>query len=674
MHHTPHTTYRQATLLLCTLLLTLVFSGCGRRPADTPNLLIITIDTTRADHLGCYGYTNALTPNLNGLADAGVVFDDAQSCVPITLPSHCTIFTGLTPPEHSVRVNGDSKLPATIPTLAEILTTAGYNTGAVVASPVLLRHYGLDRGFSHYDDTMPDSTTPQLDHDAQHQPYRPAAEIATQALSWLKQAITQKRPWFLWTHFYDPHMPYADHSPILGNRFADSPYDAEITYMDFHIGLILDFLGQHNLKENTIVVAVADHGEGLGDNGENSHCFFIYRATQHVPLIITRKGHFKPGLRIPATISLADLTPTLLELLPTPRRPYPRGDSRNHTVTALRQRSFAPALNGAPLASRSCYIETVWPWFMFRWAPLYGLITEKHKYIRAPQPELYDRLTDPAETNNLATLDPRLTDDLALDLEAIEAAFTSVDRTAATISREELRALQSLGYTGGGGNTLSNVPNATIGLTDPKDVKPVITLQGKVRSLLGSSPAADNTLQGALQLIEIAPKTALFHTWIGAAYDARQDPTNALAHFTTALNLAPDSIPAHNAIAIFHAKRGQIGPAILHFEKAHLANPEDPSLRTNLAKALETLGIHLAKTGDNENAYECFIRIAYLLPDQPSSHLHLGHTLAGLHKTAEASAAYRKALTIDPAYTPALQALHSLTGNTNAVRHAAPHP
>lgn len=667
--HTPRHPAAARTAVLrraapAALLLTLVLTGCARRPAkDQPNLLFITLDTTRADRLGCYGYAPAFTPNLDSLAAAGVTFEDAQSCVPITLPSHCTLFTGLTPPEHGVRVNGENVLPETIPTLAEILAQAGYRTGAVLASPVVAAHYGLNRGFQHYDDTMPAADTSAsalLDHDMQNAPYRIGENVASAAIAWLEEAVKSDQPWFLWAHFYDPHQPWNPHHDRFGEHFEHA-YDAEVAYMDQQVGRILDFMGKKGLKEKTIVLAVGDHGEGLGDNGESSHCFFIYRATQHVPLIITRKGAFKAGTRVSATLSLADIMPTLLDLITHPSKPYrPAKDPRNTLLAAMKERSFARALQGEALASRTCYMESLWPWYMFRWAPLYGLATQNHKYILAPEQELYDRLADPGETNNLATLKPQLTDDLAIDLERLQASFTQPKTTLATISAEELRALHSLGYTGGGGGGLTNLPSSTTGLTDVKHVKPIITLQGTVRSALKSDIRGETTLADALRLIETAPETALFQVWLGAVYDARQDQTNALACFSEALRLAPDSVPAHNSLAIFHAMRGRLGMAIPHFEAAWLAKPDDPALRDNLVKALETLGIALARSGDNAHALECFKRVVYLRPDLPASHLHLGHALAGLGQKAEAEAAYGEALRLQPGYPAAAQALEGL--------------
>ncbi len=655
--------------LLLPLLSCCCLCGCrrGGSAAARPNLLLITLDTTRADRLGCYGHEQALTPNLNGLAEAGVLFEDVQSCVPITLPSHATILTGLAPPEHGLRVNGEGRLPEDIPTLAEILRERGYRTGAVVASPVLARIHGLDRGFDHYDDRMPEAgaSAPMRlrpDDDPQHAPYRPGSQVADAALAWLAAAAPAgdgAAPWFLWVHFYDPHLPGHWHREIFGERFRHQ-YDAEMAYMDLHIGRLFDFLGSRGLKERTLVVAVGDHGEGLGDNGEDSHCFFLYRATQHVPLIIAWKGRLDAGRRVPATLGLTDLAPTILDLLQVPPRPCRRRDDpRNDAVAAMRTRSFAPALHGSPVASRVCYMETLWPWYMFRWAPLFGIVNETHKYIRAPRPELYDRRADPRETDNLAAKEARLADEMAIGLETIEARFRRREAPGVTLAADQLRRLQSLGYTAGGASA-AGLPENLAALTDVKDVKPIIALQGSVRSRLTHSITDDSTLADCLRLVEVSPDTSLFRVWLGSIHGARGDVTNALAAFQEALRLAPGSAPAHNNLGILLARQNRLPEAIPHFEQAHLAKPDDPELRANLAKALETAGIALARAGHFKEALACFDRVVYLTPEAPSAYLHQGNARAGLGDREGAMAAYRKAIELQPGHPHATRALEYL--------------
>ena len=309
----------------------------------TPNVLLVTLDTTRADHLGCYGREAALTPALDELAARGTLFEQAFPSSPMTLPAHATMFTGLDPPEHGVRVNGKHKLGASLDTLAELLANLGYRTGAFVAAFVLNRKFGLDQGFQTYDDDLTKAHEQEVPEPLSV--YRPGDVVVDGALAWLTQ-VTQERstadnadrgaqpqPFFAWVHLYDPHYPYHPHAELADTAFADdASYDAEVAFMDRQVARLLDFLEKRRLTEQTMVLAAGDHGEGLEDHGEIEHGYLLNEEVLRVPLIVSLPGTLRAGERIGSMVTLVDLFPTVMDLLgiATPARG--------------RGRSFAPAL------------------------------------------------------------------------------------------------------------------------------------------------------------------------------------------------------------------------------------------------------------------------------------------------------------------------------------------
>ncbi len=432
------------------LLAFLLFSGCARRP----NVLILTLDTTRADRLGCYGYALADTPGLDRLAAEGALFERAQAVMPITLPTHATIFTGYLPLEHGLRVNRDYALPPEIPTLASQFKQAGYDTAAVVASKVLDSKYGLSRGFDTYVDAPAEIKK------------RPAAEVSSLLLEWLEGR--RRAPFFVWAHYFDPHMPRLPHPELSGLKSSD-PYDIEIAYMDRQISRLLEYLDRQGLARDTLVVAVADHGEGLGEHGEERHGHLIYQSTQHVPLILRWPGKIKPGRRIVGSVSQTDLMPTILELagLPAPR--YGMGGLPKKPLLAA---SFAAALlKDTPFISRPCHMEALWTYTHFNWSPLAGLVEGRWSYIFAPAPELYDLDADPAQRSDLVAAQPRRADELGMLLDGIEQKVEIQKPTEKVdVSPEEIRKFAALGYLAGRKDAVAQMParHSLTNLPDPK--------------------------------------------------------------------------------------------------------------------------------------------------------------------------------------------------------------
>jgi choline-sulfatase len=405
-------------------------------PPRPRNVLIVSLDTMRADRLPAYGFTGVSTPVLDSLAAEGALFDEAFTAVPLTLPSHATIFTGSYPARLNVRDNAGLPLAPAFVTLAETMRDHGRRTGAFVASAVLAPERGLDQGFQHY------SLGP-IESCRGDRARRSADAVTNEALAWLAQ---DSAPFFAWIHFYDAHRPY-QLPGATATGFAD-PYLAAIAFEDAQLGRIIEYLKASRALDDTLVVVLGDHGESLGDHGEDSHGIFVYQETLRVPLILRGPG-IAPR-RIPNAVRLVDLMPTVLEM-------------SGWQVPALDGLSFTPLLQGEhEVHSREIYAESLYP-ERFGWASLRSLRTDRYKVIDAPRPELYDLDEDPTEQRNLASARPSTT---AAMLERLRHLTSeSTPRHLSPLSGDRFAELASLGYISRGSDVTA--PSA-IG-TDPKD-------------------------------------------------------------------------------------------------------------------------------------------------------------------------------------------------------------
>ncbi len=537
------------------LALWLAAAGCAPRRPD--NILLITLDTTRADRLGCYGYAGALTPALDRLAAAGVRFDHALSVAPLTLPAHATLLTGLLPPEHGLRVNGENSLPPGIPTLAETLRARGYRTGAFIASFVLNHRFGLARGFDEYDDRI------RPDNLAESWVYlqRDGAEVTDPERGWLEQNAAG--PFFCWIHLYDPHAPYQPHPELFGARFAANPYDGDIAYMDRQIGRVLEWLRRRNLENQTLVVAVGDHGEDLFEHGERYHGLTLYDSTLRVPLIVRRPGVVAAGRVVREPVSIADLAPALRSWVGIPAR-----DAAG----------LADVWRGAVPPGRLLYAETDQPWVQYGWAPLRAAMRDSWKYIRAPRAELYDRMADPRETNDLAAADPARRQALAADLAALEASLRPATAPAARLSPAEERALASLGYTGGA--TTSAAPASVTGLPDVKDMLELVNRLDEAAELRLAGRAAE-AVTITRELVTRDPGNVAFRLGLGVALAAARRDAEALtilgAIRAAGLGSAPAAVylDACAQIGQLHYRAGRWDEAIAALRDVVRVNPDD---------------------------------------------------------------------------------------------------
>lgn len=538
----------------------------SRRPAKW-NVLLVTLDTTRADRIGCYRYDRAATPALDALAARGVLFERAYATAPLTLPSHATILTGLNPPEHGIHTNGRNSLGTEIPTLATILSEQGYATGAFVGAFVLHSQFGLARGFDTYDERFSRDHAEQEDELHQN---RPGNEVVDAALAWLNGR--ESRPFFCWVHLYDPHFQYDPHADQFGDRYQNDPYDGEIAFVDLQLQRLWDFLRRRKLEEKTLVVVVGDHGEGLGDHGERTHCYMLYNSTLHVPLIIAPPA-LPAARRVPEPVSLVDLLPTILEA------------TGHRTPATASGRSLKPAFAGEPLLPGVCYAETDEPYLAARCQTLQCLITDRWKYIRTPRHELYDLSDDPAEMNNLAAAQPDQLGIMERQLAEMEERMERREAPAAQLSSREERAMAGLGYVGGQAvvNADSDEP-----LPDTKDMLPYFNLcdDALKEMTFKNYAAAEKILR---PVVEAAPNYFEARCSLGVCLYHQRRFREAGDVFQAALERGAPPITVNIQLGLSRLEDGKPEDAIGHFQDSLKLRPGAAEVHYYLGVACQRL-------------------------------------------------------------------------------------
>jgi arylsulfatase A-like enzyme len=400
-----------------------LLAACGGRARDTdrPPIVVIVVDTLRADRLPAYGYTKVETPNVDALVADGILFENAYTHVPLTLPAHASLFTGLLPAEHGVRDNLGYRLDAgRHATLAARLRERGYATGGAISAWVLRGATGMGAGFDFYEDSIEAPAGVDVAGAVQ----RPGGKTLDRLLPWLEQA--QGRPFFLFFHIYEPHSPFEPPEPWK-SRYAD-PYDGEVAASDAIVGRLLDELRRRGVYDRALVVFLSDHGEGLGDHGEEFHGILLYREVLRVPLVVKLPGQARAAQRVPAPVPLVDVAPTLLEAAGVD---LPKG---------LAGRSLLE-----PRESRPVYSETYYPRVHLGWSELKSVVDGQHHYIEAPRPELYDVVADPRQTRDLVADRRDVVRALRLALSRFPSDFSAPEAS----SREEREKLAALGYLGG---------------------------------------------------------------------------------------------------------------------------------------------------------------------------------------------------------------------------------
>jgi len=629
------------TLVAISLLTTLPLTSCGGQgSSDRPNLLLVTIDTVRADRLGCYGYEAARTPELDALAERGVLFEQAYTPAPMTLPAHSTLMTGLLPPQHGARVNGMHTLPEDIPTLAEQTGAAGYRTGAFIAAYVLDGRFGLNRGFEVYDDDLSQAYDQEVPEGLSS--YRAGSLVVDSALAWLEDG-DQSRPFFAWVHMYDAHFPWHPHGDEAVDPSAESgSYDGEIAFVDQQLGRLNAYLRQEGMEENTLVIAVADHGEGLGDHHEIEHAYLLNEEVLHVPWIMAGPG-IVPGHRVSALVTLTDFHPTALELL-------------DLADSGAEGRSLVPALSGETIEPGESYAETDLPWTAFRWAPQRSLTTERWKYVRTSQTELYDRSSDLGEYANLAETRRDVRAEMEARLAAIEANLGERESDVTSLGAKELEQLEALGYAAGSAGEL---PDDTSELADMKQrfhVKDLATELRK-RSAKDDFPVQEQIAM-ARQLVQASPETPGFHSQLGEALAKAGDHEHAIPELEIAAEMSPTDPGVHYSLGDTLQQAGQTALARPHIEMALELAPE-------MAAAHVAMGNIQRSEGRTDLAAGEYTEALRLRPEYPEAYFNLAQTFRDRNLPDKAVENLELALEQKPGWVLAMVTLANLYTGLN---------
>jgi choline-sulfatase len=540
----------------------------GVQPSDL-NLLLVTLDTTRADRIHAYGFDGVETPNLDRLAREGVLFEQAVSPAPLTLPAHSSIFTGAFPPAHGVRDNGGFFLDDRETTLAERLQAGGFTTGGFVGAYVLDHKWGIAQGFQTYFDDFDLSKYQSLSLGSVD---RPGDEVADKALAWLDQ-VSAKR-FFGWVHFYDAHSPYDPPEPFK-SRYAGHPYVGEIAFVDSQVGRLLAYLDAHHLADRTVIVVMGDHGESLGEHGEATHGFFVYQATLHVPLLIRTPYDVMAGRRVADTVRSIDILPTVLELLGV------------KTPDRLEGSSVVPLMTGAKQElGLAAYSEAIYPRFHFGWSDLRALTSGRYKYVAAPRPELYDLQQDPAEAHNIYPERQALGDRMNQELIALEgrmSATAQAPKAAVEVDPDARARLAALGYVG---TFVTALAPDRAGLADPKDKIQLFNLMTQARETARHDTESDEGLHALERVVAADPKVIDAWFMLGNEYYRRRQFARAIDQFTRALELKPDYDLVVINMANAYRALGRDQEAMVGYRRFMELDPKNAQIRYEAAQIL----------------------------------------------------------------------------------------
>ena len=659
------------------LLLISALVGCsGEKPL---NLLVITLDTTRADYLGCYGRETARTPNLDRLAGQGCLFETCFTAVPLTTPSHSTIFTGTYPLVHGVRDNGLFVLPEEATTLAEILRARGYATGAAVGSFPVTQQFGLAQGFDYFNDHI--TVTDEDFRGRRKVPSqgvffdeRPAAWVNDAIMPWLDDHA--QRPFFAWIHYWDAHQPHHPPAPF-DQIFNHDLYQGEIAYVDQSLGAILKELEQAGVDDRTVIVVVGDHGEGLGEHLEDTHSMLAYNATLHVPLIVRVPG-LNPGVRIRQTVGTVDIVPTVLDLLGL------------DIPAAAQGRSLAPMIRrgegaSGPKTQPQYYAETLSPRLSHGWGELRALFDGRFKYIHGPRIELFDLEADPKELHNLASEQPQERERMKSELVSflkLNSSESSV-RAAQAPDQETMERLAALGYVSAGGESPASVREElrSDGVA-PQDRIADNSLVSTAKQQLsdGNFLAAK---ESALRLVALDPDNPHYQGLLAIAYLGLGLDTEATRIAEQAQLITAQNEPAYIQVAahLFNSgsrQRGlELAERIVHdhatatgafiLAEMYAALSNQTAYFENLEKALDidptfsrarlSLAILVASQGQTERAEQEFSSLVREWPLTARFRLNYGVFLAQSGRLHEALPQLERATQLSPTYWQAQLAL-----------------
>ena len=595
------------------------------------NVLLITIDTLRLDRVGAFG-GGGLTPNIDRLAGEGMRLTRAYASAPLTLPSHTSILTAAQPPVHGVRTNGLFRLGAGRPTLAGVLKTAGYRTGAFVGAFALDARFGLNQGFDVYDDRYGEQRTGDVTEGAE----RRAEEVMKPALDWILHPAPgngHPAPFFAWVHFYDPHEPYRAPEPFA-SKYA--PYDAEVAYTDAILGRLLDALRDAGQLEHTLVVVAADHGEALGEHGERTHGVFVYDVTMKVPWVMWAGDRFRGASD--TIVGLVDLAPTILDLLNVPA---PREFEGRSVLRRLQE----------PRSGASAYVEAMDANLTRNWAPLTGIVTDRFKYIDLPIPEVYDLDADPKETTNLYSRESERARSLAAMLRETTTGFLASAAPAekTTLSAESRQRLQALGYVAAS----AGPPRRVYG--DADDPKTLIGPANELNRALADFRAGSrgNAMASVQAIIDRYPG---FSTPYGVFAAMQHDTGDLPGAITTLETLVRKEIADQSVLVVlagYLMEAGRLEQSSTLLEAVVAAHPD-------YADAYNSLGAVSSRLGRHDRAQAAFRKVLELDPTSATAYENLGVDELGTGNFDGALTDLQHALALDPNLAVAHNALATL--------------
>ena len=607
------------------------------------NVVVITVDTLRPDHLGCYGYKQIESATIDRIAETGTLFENAVTQTPLTPPSHASIFTGLNPPAHKVRDTGGFILSPSIPSLASILHDQGWDTAAFVSSAVLKKRFGFDHGFDVYDDQFGRAGTRQeLLEDAE----RRAAGTVGKAVQWVDQRGA--KPFFLWVHLYDPHTPYDPPSPFR-ERYKDRLYDGEIAYADSELGRLMEHILRKSPAEKTILALLSDHGESLGEHGEYSHGVFLYDSTLRIAFVLSGPG-VPARLRVKPQARTIDVLPTVLDLV---------GSAAPAGLDGV---SLVPLLKGHEAETDVSYAETLYPKIALGWAELRAIRTNQWKYIRAPKPELYDLRHDPSEATNVVA-------EHSAEVRKLEAQLAAVGRSSGQekvettpLDERTLAQLKSLGYTSGFSPRSYRLDGEGI---DPKDRVAVLKLIDSAEQ-----PAYNLTesqrIGKLLEAVRIDPTNPLIYYSLGARLERSGRYDDAMRVYRSAIANGIENGRLHSRLADLLVRAGKKAEAVPEYEKSIQINPADVASQANLAT------VYLEQ-GRERDAERLFKGIAAIDPSSAAAQNGLGVLAIQRQDGTAARGYFEKAVALDPDLVEAqlnLGLLYQMAGDRPRARAA----
>jgi choline-sulfatase len=601
------------------------------------SVLLITIDTLRLDRVGAFGGRPGLTPTLDRLASEGFRFTRAYSAAPLTLPSHASILTAVSPPVHGLRTNGLFRLGPNLPTLATLLKSAGYRTGAFIGAFVLDARFGLNRGFDVYDERYGEKATDDPAEGAE----RRAEDVIRPATAWIlnpqsnPQSAIRNPQWFAWVHLYDPHEPYRAPEPYASQH---EPYDAEVAYADAMVGKLLADLRAAGQLDRTLVVVAADHGESLGEHGERTHGVFVYDATMRVPWIVwtgRRDSGFQTrdsaGAADDRLVRLIDLAPTTLDLVGVAAPESFEG--RSAAV-----RPHAAATDGSA-ADRTAYIEAMDANLTRNWAPLTGLVTRDAKVIELPLPELYDLRADPGEATNLFAREPERARTLESLLRAQTAAMESRGSTAekTTLGADARQRLQALGY------VASSADPATRAYTDGDDPKTLIPVSNALDDAVKAfnRGARADALAAVRAIVSAHPR---FSAAAGELAQMQRRSGDLAGAIATLDGLARRGIADPRSLVMLAGYEAEAG----HLDRGGAIAEAVIAAHPDFVDAYTVRGVIAMRRGDHQRAQEAFRRILALDPSSASAYANLAADQLAMHDLPSAIEALRHVLALNP--------------------------